>query len=341
MAERTLGHYRVESELGAFFDISPAGDLAYAVGPSENGERMLTWVDRKGKATPLPLPARSYLNPRISPDGKLLAVEVEGVNHDLYSYDFARGVMSRITNNGTSHGPIWSPDGKRFAFRTWKGGKMTLAWMPADRSGPEEMLANVPAWQSAVSFSPDGKHLAYDEVDPHGPEYGVWIMSLEGGRESRAFAKSKFQQGAGKFSPDGRWLVYCSMESGKAEVYVQQYPGPGPKIQGSSEGGMDPLWRRDGKEIFYRNGSKMMAVSVSTQGGFQAGRPAALWEGEYTFGLSSSCGLRGATFTSYDVSPDGQRFLMIKDRDGNMYSTRIVVVVNWAAELGRVMANRP
>lgn len=106
----------------AYFDISPAGDLAYAAGPVENGGRRFYWVDRQGKETPLPLPARSYLNPRISPDGKQLAVEIEGPNHDLYTYDFARGVMSRITNDGISHGPIWSPDGKRFAFRSWKGG---------------------------------------------------------------------------------------------------------------------------------------------------------------------------------------------------------------------------
>lgn len=323
----------------AYFDISPDGDLAYAAGPAENGERVLHWVDRQGKATPLPLPPRSYLNPRISPDGKLLAVEVEGPNHDFYSYDFARGVMSRITNNGTSHAPIWSPDGKRIAFRTWKGGKMTLAWMPADRSGPEEMMVNVPAWQSAVSFSPDGKYLAFDQV-AHDPEteYGIWIMPLTGDRQPRPFVRSKFQEGAGKFSPDGKWLVYCSMESGKAEVYVQPWPGPGPKIQISSEGGMDPMWRRDGKEIFYRNASKMMAVPVSTQPSFQAGRPQLLWEGEYTYGLSSSCGLRGVTFTSYDVSLDGQRFLMIKDNDQNMYATKIVVVVNWVEELKRIMA---
>jgi roadblock/LC7 domain-containing protein len=323
----------------AYFDISPDGDLAYAAGPVENGERVLHWVDRQGKATPLPLPPRPYLNPRISPDGKLLAVEVEGPNHDFYSYDFARAVMSRITNDGTSHAPIWSPDGKRIAFRTWKGGKMTLAWMPADRSGPEEMMVNVPAWQSAVSFSPDGKYLAFDQVAfDSAREDGVWMMPLTGDRQPRPFARSKFPVGAGKFSPDGKWVVYCSMESGKAEIYVQPWPGPGPKIQISSEGGMDPMWRRDGKEIFYRNASKMMAVPVSTQASFQAGRPQLLWEGEYTLGLSSSCGLRGVTFTSYDVSLDGQRFLMIKDNDQNMYATKIVVVVNWVEELKRIMA---
>ena len=101
---------------------------------------------------------------------------------------------------------------------------------------------------------------------------------------------------------------------------------------------MDPMWRRDGKEIFYRNASKMMAVPVSTQASFQAGRPHLLWEGEYTFGLSSSYGLGGVTFTSYDVSLNGQRFLMIKDNDQNLYATKIVVVVNWVEELKQIMA---
>lgn len=323
----------------AFFDISPAGDLAYATGPSEIGDRTLHWVDRQGKATPLPLPARAYLNPRLSPDGKLLAVEVEGPNHDFYFYDFARAVMSRVTNDGTSHGPIWSPDGKQIAFRTWKGGKMTLASMPSDRSRPEEMMVNAPAWQSAVSFSPDGKYLSFDQVTFNsGREDSVWILPLTGDRQPQPFLRSRFPIGAGKFSPDGKWIVYCSMESGKAEIYVQPWPGPGPKIQISSEGGMDPVWSRDGKEIFYRNAAKMMVVPVSAHTSFRAGRPQMLWEGEYTLGLSSSCGLRGVTFTSYDVSPDGQRFLMSKDNEQNAYATKIIVVVNWIEELKRIMA---
>jgi serine/threonine-protein kinase len=320
----------------AYFDISPGGDLAYAAGPVENGERRLYWVDRQGKAEQLPLPPRSYLNPRLSPDGKQLAVEVEGPNHDFYTYDFARGVMSRITNDGISHAPIWSPDGRRFVFRSWKGGMMSLAWMPADRSGPEESLLEYPAWHSAASISPDGKYLSFDQVERG--VFGIWMLPLTGDRKPVPFLRSKSQTGAGKFSPDGKWIVYCSMESGKAEVYVQSWPGPGPKIQISSEGGTDPLWRHNGKEIFYRKGSKMLAVPVNTHGSFQAGKPQLLWEGEYTEGLSSSCGVKGATNTGYDVSPDGQRFVMIKDEDQNTFSTKIVVVMNWVEELKRMMA---
>jgi hypothetical protein len=119
-------------------------------------------------------------------------------------------------------------------------------------------------------------------------------------------------------------------------VYVQPWPGPGPKIQISSEGGDDPIWSRDGKELFYRSGDKMMVVAVSLAGGFRAGKPRVLWEGSYSHGMSSSCGMPGATSANYDVTGDGQRFLMVKDLDQGAVSTRIVVVLNFAEELKRL-----
>ncbi len=323
----------------AYYDISPSGDLAYAVGPAESGQRAFYWVDRQGREIArLPLPARPYLNPRISPDGRHLAVEVEGPNHDLYLYDFQREVMSRISHDGISHGPIWTPDATRIAYRTWKAGGMTLAWMPADRSGPEEQFADRQAWQSAASFSRDGQHLLFDQVDRSrvdSSRSSIWAMSVSGDRKPQLFAPSG---GAAKFSPDGKWVVYCSMESGRPEIYVQPWPGPGAKTQLSSDGGTDPVWSADGKEIFYRNGSKMMTVAVTTAPTFNAGKPQLLWTGEYTHGLSSSCGLRGVTVTSYDVSRDAQRFLMIKDNDQQMFATRITVVVNWVEDLKRLVA---
>jgi hypothetical protein len=119
---------------------------------------------------------------------------------------------------------------------------------------------------------------------------------------------------------------------------VQPWPGPGPKIQISSEGGDDPIWSRDGKELFYRNGDQMMVVAVATQPAFRAAKPRVLWEGKYSHGMSSSCGPPGATSANYDVTGDGQRFLMIKDLDQDAISTRIVVVLNFAEELKRLTA---
>jgi hypothetical protein len=321
----------------ALFDISPKGDLAYAVGPAEDGHRTMHWVDRNGnESPPLPLPPRSYLNPRISPNGKYLAVEIEGPNHDLYTYDFQREVLSRISNDGISHGPIWSPDGSRIAYRMWKGGAMTLAWMPADRSGPAERLVNYIAWQNADAFSVDGQHLVFDQADRRTGIKSVWALPISGDRKPRQFAASG---GSAKFSPDGKWVAYCSDESGRPEVYVQSWPGPGQKIQISADGGTDPVWNPNGKELFYRNGTKMMSVAVTTTGPvFGAGKPQLLWTGDYTFGLSSSCGIKGVTTTSYDVSRDGQRFLMIKDRDSKLYA-KVRVVLNWVEELTKIVAD--
>ncbi len=338
----------------AQFDASRTGALAYATGKAEGGARTVIWVDRQGNSTPLPLPPRSYVFPRISPDGKQLAIEVEGVNHDLYSYDFDRDVMTKLTTDGLSHAPVWSPDGKRIAFRSWRAGNMTMWWMPSDRSGPEERLTVVGARQSVVSFSPDGHYLAYNQMDASGMGMesgemgmmggagmdaggmGVWILPLRGDTTPRPFARSKFTEGSGRFSPDGKWVAYCSNESGRNEVFVQPWPGPGPKIQISSDGGTDPIWSRDSNELFYRNGDKMMAVSVVTQPAFKASKPQLLWEGRYSHGMSSSCGPPGTTEGSYDVTRDGRRFLMIKDLDEDVASSRIVVVLNFAEEMKRL-----
>jgi serine/threonine-protein kinase len=320
----------------AQFDVSRTGALAYAVGKAEGGERTLVWVDRQGKATPLPLPVRSYLFPRVSPDGKQVLFEVEGVNHDLYVYDPDRDVTTKMTTDGVSHAPVWTPDGKHIAFRSWKAGTMTMWWMPSDRSGPEERLTTVGERQSVVSFSPDMRYVAFNQMEPGGTGSDVWMLPMQGDRKPQPFVKSKFTDGSGRFSPDGKWVAYCTNESGRNEVFVQPWPGPGPKIQISSEGGSDPIWSRDGKELFYRNGDKMMVVPVSLAGRFQAGKPRLLWEGHYSHGMSSSCGPPGTTSANYDVTSDGQRFLMVKDLDQDAVSTRIVVVLNFAEELKRL-----
>ena len=322
----------------AYFDVSTAGALAYAAGKAEGGDRTLVWVDRHGKETSLPLPVRSYLFPRVSPDGRQIAFEVEGVNHDLYTYDPEREVTTKMTTDGVSHAPVWTPDGKRLAFRSWRAGTMTMWWMPADRSAAEERLTTVGERQSVTSFSPDGRYMAFNQMDlAGGTMTDVWMLPLTGDGTPQPFIRSKSTEGSARFSPDGRWVVYCSMESQRAEVYVQAWP-TGPKIQISSEGGTDPIWSRDGREIFYRNGDRMMVVEVSVTGGFRAGKPRLLWEGQYSHGMSSSCGPPGTTEANYDVTGDGQRFLMVQDQNQDAISTRIVVVLNFAEELKRLTA---
>ncbi|MBI4484825.1 MAG: protein kinase [Acidobacteria bacterium] len=318
----------------AHFTLSHRGDLAYVPGPAEGGERRLVWVDRSGKAEPLPLPPASYLYPRLSPDGRQLAVEIEGPNHDFYLYDFDRVLMTKMTTDGESHDPVWTPDGKRLAFRSWQYGGMTMWWMPSDRSAGAERLT-MGTRHSPVAFSPDGRFLAFDDKNPETSD-DARVLAL-GDRSVRPIADTRFGEGSAKFSPDGRWIAYSSSESGRPQIYVQAFPGPGPKIQISNDGGIDPVWRRSGGELFYRSSNRMMAVSVTTSPAFHASAPKVLWEGNYSRGLGSSCGMPGVASSNYDVTADGQRFLMVRD-DDDVSSNRIVVVVNRVEELKRTAA---
>jgi serine/threonine protein kinase/dipeptidyl aminopeptidase/acylaminoacyl peptidase len=317
----------------AHFSLSKRGDLAYVPGSAEGGRRTLVWVDRNGKAEPLPLPQASYLYPRIAPDGRSMAVEIEGPNHDFYFYDFARTVLSKVTTDGMSHDPVWTPDGKRVAYRSWQYGGMTMWWMNADRSGRPERLEPKGTRQSPVSFSPDGTFLAFDQKHSETQD-DAWILPVGVGGEPKAIASSKSGEGSAKFSPDGRWVAYASDESGRPEIYVQPFPGLGPKIQVSNAGGTDPVWRRNGGELYYRSENKMMMLTVDTRGSeLRASAPRQLWEGDYSSGSGASCGMPGVSSASYDVTPDGQRFLMVRDDDASSFSNRVVLVLNFAEEI--------
>jgi len=321
------------------YSLSADGSLAYVPGGAVAVGRQLVWVDRQGKAEPLPLPARRYLHPRISPDGHTLAVESEGPNHDFWTYEQARGVLTRMTTDGRSHWPLWTPDGKRLTFRSWRTGFMTMWWMPADRSVAEERLTTIGMQQSAASWSPDGRVVAFTQV---GPDTGgdLYVLDMDAGRKPRPFVQTRFNEGSPRFSLDGHYIAYSSNESGRNEIYVTSYPGPGPKTQASSDGGTDPVWKPGGGELYYRSGDKMMVVEVATQPSFRAARPRALWEGRYSHGMNSSCGAPGPSSSNYDVTPDGRRFLMIQEGDQDVPATQIHVVLNWAEELKRLMAEK-
>ncbi len=320
----------------AAYSISNRGDLAYAPGPVEGGHRLPIWVDRQGHATAFNLPQRCYLHPRLSPDDKQLAVEIEGTTHDVFDYDLARGVLTRLSMDGASHWPLWTPKGDRITFRSWKTGGMTMWWMPADRSGPEEMLPGEGRSMSPESWSPDGKVIAYTRMD-FVTNFEVWLASIAGDRKARPLLTNKFSEASPKFSPDGKWLAYCSNESGRPEAYVVQVADrqARAKIQVSTDGGTDPMWRRKGGEIFYRNGDKMMAVSVSEGATLTLSKPRELWTRHFMQGSAASCGMPGVASANYDVTADGERFVMIEDKDQDAVAKQINVVLNFGDELKR------
>ena len=309
----------------AQYSVSATGSLVYVSGGVQSTQRRLVWVDRKGVEQPLPAPPHAYRYPRFSPDGQRVAVTIEESENNIWLYDLARDTLTRLTFQGSRDlMGAWTPDGKRIAFNSNREGPQNVFWQLADGSGGVERLTTSEYVNTPNSWSPDGQLLAFIENNPT-TGYDIWVLRISD-RKAQPFLRTPFNETAPRFSPDGRWLAYTSDESGRYEVYVQPYPGPGGKWQISTEGGIEPVWDPNGRELFYRSSDKMMAVDIATQPGFTAGKPKVLFEGPYV--------PTPATFPNYDVSLGGQRFLMVKPIDQAAAApTQINVVLNWFEEL--------
>jgi eukaryotic-like serine/threonine-protein kinase len=311
----------VATRVQASISASDNGTLAYL----ETGGtgRQLLWFDRSGKQIGTVLGTDSYADPHLSPDGKELAFLLEAPSQDVWVYDIARGVKTRFTFGSGNESPRWSPDGKRIAYTSIRNGEFGIYAKAADGSGHEEMLVPPgPEQIYPLDWSPDGRLLAY-----MGWELGtvaqsqLWILPL---KDRKAYEFNLLQQNASpsaRFSPDGKWLAYSSTESGKAEVYVTPFPGPGGKWQVSTDGGSFPVWRHDGKELFYMSlDDKIMAAEVSENGSsFEVGKVETLFQTRPYFGLF--------TANLFDVSADGQRFII--PYDSGQANRTISLVTNW------------
>jgi serine/threonine-protein kinase len=313
----------------AHFAFSRNGTFIYV--PRVEAKSALVWVDRAGAIQPLTETRRDFEDPRLSPDGQKLslAIREEGLFH-VWTYEIARDSFTRLTfGPDDDQAPVWTPDGKRLTFR--RGAVSNLFWQPADGSGPEQRLTTSTYLQRATSWSPDGKVLVYLDRRPSLEAEDLWLLDLEAERKARPFLETPFREPFGAVSPDGRFLAYVSNESGAWGVYVRPFSGSGGKWQISTDGGTQPVWARSGGELFYRNRDKMMAVRIETEPQFRAGKPTVLFAGNFH--------LPDSTFPQYDVTPDGERFVMIQDTES--FPTRIEVVLNWHEELrARVPANR-
>jgi serine/threonine-protein kinase len=315
---------------GAEYDVAESGLLAYVPGSTRPPDRSLVWVDRQGVAKELPAPLNAYLMPRISPDGKLLALQIfTGGPEDLWIYDFGRNTRMRLTFAGGAAAPVWTPDGRRIIYRT-RTPSFSFRSKLADGGGKEDMLLGKDfddASATPYSVSPDGQTLLFGRHSAAGAE-GTYALSLDGSGKIQPFLQSTFNQLLAQFSPDGHWVVYKSNESGRDEIYVQPFPGPGGKWMISTDGGSFPMWARNGREIFFLNEDKMMSVPVEIQPAFKAGTQRLLFQGGgYIGGL---LGLR-----NYDVAPDGQHLLMVKEKEAPATSKEVAIIVHWTDELTR------
>ncbi len=319
---------------GMYPRYAPSGHLVYTqdgslravpFDPQRLAISRMVWVSRNGAEQPLATPVRGYVQPRLSPDGQRVAVTITEQESQTWLYDLSRDTLTRFTFDGNvSIGAVWTPDGKRIAFTSNKEGQLNIFWQLADGSGGLERFTTSDYIQFPMSWSPDGQLLAYTEVNLS-TQRDIWVLRLSD-RKAQPFLRTPFNESAPRFSPDGHWLAYISNESGRYEVYVQPYPGPGGKWQISTEGGTEPVWNPNGRELFYRSGDSVIAVEIATQPGFVAGKPRKLFEGRYE--------PAPVPIANYDVSPDGQRFLMLKPTEqAQVAPTQINVVLNWFEEL--------
>jgi len=310
----------------AQLSMSNDGTLAYIAGSEGEPNRQIMLVDRSGKSQVLTKSNAAYEDLDLSPDGHEIAMTVEGPTWGIWTYDIPRGILSRFTFGNDNRDPFWSPDGKHIAYTSLRNGKYGVYWKPANGSGSEELLSSSPDWITISSFSPDGEEIAINEEAPD-TGFDIMILPLDGKGKLRPFLRTRFNEEFAQFSPDGHWLAYQSDESGRNEVYVQPYPGPVGKWQISNDGGSRPEWSRDGRELFYLNGDKLMAVPIQIRPAFTPGTPHMLWEGNY--------------FPSghyYDVMPGAKQFLFIKQIEQPQASEQISVILNWFDELKRIVA---
>ena len=303
---------------------SGAGSMIYLPATGETRDLSIAWVAHDGTEQSVFASGRDIAQPRIAPDGRRVAVTVRAPS-DLWSFDLMRETWSRLTYDGQSSFPIWTPDGRRLTFASAKAGPTNIFWKSPDGGESSEERMNVADYaELPLSWSPDGRTLAYVRVDP-GTQQDIWTLNLESGGKPQPFLQTRFREGAPQFSPDGRWLAYVSDESGQNEVYVRPFPGPGDKWTVSSEGGNEPIWPRNAQQLFYRKGNTMMAVDVSISPTFSAGKPRQLFEKPYE--------RSNAYWPNYDVTPDGKRFLMVKAAEQLPPSSQVYVVLNWSDEL--------
>jgi eukaryotic-like serine/threonine-protein kinase len=301
-------------------DLSPSGTVVYA---RTTAVSRLVSVTRQGTAQPFNEVLRSYANPRVSSDGTRVLVQAG----DLWIQDVARSTFTRIAARDavTNAFPNWLPDGRRVIYRSPTGLKV----QDAEGSGEVRTLAGTSEFDYPVAIAADGDTLIFLRSTQE-TSFDIMTLSLRNPTQVQPLLKTAAYEGGARLSPDGRWLTYVSNESGQNEVYLRPFPGPDRRMQVSTQGGTQPAWNPNGSELFYRVGDKMMAVEITRTPDVTLSTPRMLFDQQYAFGA-------GITIANYDVTPDGQHFIMVKDEAG---AGRLNIVLNWLPELSRLAPAR-
>ncbi len=306
----------------AYYATAGNGTLIYARGVAPQ-DRTLVMVNRKGEATDLPLSPRHVLAPRFSPDGKRLAFSVgagTGRDDDVWTYDIAGDILTRLTFGNTGLLAVWSPDGRRIAYGSIRGGAEGIYVKAADGGGQEEALQILKSSaEMPIAWSADGASLAFLRLSP---TVGIWLLPLGEGSKVREIEPGALTAG---LSPDGRWIAYQANIPG--DIFVRPTDGSPGKWQITTDGGSWPVWA--GNEIFFlREGGDVLAVDVETRPTFRAGAPRLVYPGKGRYDVRS-------LYRPFDVSSDGQRFVLMKTSARADVASRIDVVLNWPTELQR------
>jgi eukaryotic-like serine/threonine-protein kinase len=312
---------RILSDGETMFASSKDGTLAYLAGDVAVS---FEWRDRTGGSTPALPDSAALNNPRLSPDGKRVAGSLftgSNLSPDVWTIDLERGSRLRMTTGGYNRGSVWSPDGAQLAIFSARLGEDQDLYVISSGGGEPRRILSRPGAQWPVSWSPDGRALVFED----GPGFSRDLWLLPFGEEPRPLAVTRFNERGGVFSPDGHWIAFVTDESGRAEVYAQPFPGPGPKVPISTNGGIQPVWSRDGRELFFREGDSLMSVSIRVDP-FRASPARKL------FDLPQGAYGRDPYAADYDVAADG-RFLTVRQN-----ATReIRVVLNWGQSLRRLL----